>query len=148
MPKKGSWDCSHWILYHKCQLKFPTLLMANSIPGSKKVIQASILPRSLRNASRNLAFQTGYVSPMISFLFLNVISQILGQACDNASNNDTMLAELEFLIPNGVYGIHTRICCICHIINLVVKVPFQLGVTPFRFCWHLLIQGDPFPVHT
>jgi hypothetical protein len=99
--------------------------MANSITGSRKVIQASILPRNLRNASRNLAFQTGYmsaISPIIGSLVLNSISQILGQACNNASNNDTMLAELEFLIPDGVSGVHTRIHCICHIINLVVKV--------------------------
>jgi len=53
---------------------------------------------------------------------LNLISQILGQVCDNASNNDTMLTELEFLIPNGASGVHTHIRCICHIINLVVKV--------------------------
>ena len=51
------------------------------------------------------------------------------------SNNDTMLAELEFLIPNGASGVHTHIQYICHIINLVVKVciPTQPTATPLGF---------------
>ena len=49
-------------------------------------------------------------------------SKILGQACDNASNNDTLISELEFRLANGQNGTHTRIRCICHILNLVVKV--------------------------
>ncbi|PPQ84241.1 hypothetical protein CVT26_013046 [Gymnopilus dilepis] len=50
-----------------------------------------------------------------------IAEKILGQACDNATNNDTLLAELEFRIPSGAHGTHTRIRCICHILNLVVK---------------------------
>lgn len=42
--------------------------------------------------------------------------------CDNASNNDTTVSELEYLIPDSPSGSHTRIRCVCHILNLVVKV--------------------------
>jgi hypothetical protein len=33
-----------------------------------------------------------------------------------------MLASLEELNPDSASGVHTRIRCICHILNLVVKV--------------------------
>ena len=55
-------------------------------------------------------------------VYTKLLSQILGQACDNASNNDTMLSALEALNPESMSGVHTRIRCICHILNLVVKV--------------------------
>lgn len=48
---------------------------------------------------------------------------LLFRSFDNASNNDTMLAELETLME-GNHGVHTWIHCICHIFNLVVKVTF------------------------
>ena len=48
-------------------------------------------------------------------------TQILGQVLDNTSNNDTMLAELETSME-GTHGVHTQICCICHVFNLAVKV--------------------------
>jgi hypothetical protein len=46
-----------------------------------------------------------------------------------------MLTKLEFLIQNGASGVHTHIRCICHIINLIVKVciPTQSAATPLRF---------------
>lgn len=50
--------------------------------------------------------------------------------CDNASNNDTVVSELEMLMPDAVSGSHTRIRCICHIFNLVVKVT---GLFPSSF---------------
>jgi hypothetical protein len=50
--------------------------------------------------------------------------------CDNASNNDTAVSELEMLMPDAVGGSHTRIQCICHIFNLVVKVN---GLLPSSF---------------
>ncbi len=52
--------------------------------------------------------------------------QIYGQTADNTSNNDTMISALETLLP-GPAGQHTRIRCMCHILNLVVKV---CGVYP------------------
>ncbi|RDX54383.1 hypothetical protein OH76DRAFT_1341472, partial [Lentinus brumalis] len=47
--------------------------------------------------------------------------QIYGQTADNAANNDTMIAALEHLLP-GPSSERTRIRCMCHILNLVVKV--------------------------
>lgn len=55
-------------------------------------------------------------------VYTKLPSQILGQACDNVLNNDTMLSALEALNPKSMSGIHTHIQCICHILNLVVKV--------------------------
>lgn len=49
-----------------------------------------------------------------------ISNKILGQVLDNASNNDTMLAELETLME-GSHGVHSRIRCICHVFNLAVK---------------------------
>ncbi len=46
--------------------------------------------------------------------------KILAIACDNASNNDTMLAELKYLLPK-FRGAVTQSRCFAHIINLVVK---------------------------
>ena len=46
--------------------------------------------------------------------------------CDNASNNDTLLSVLESLCPESASGVHTRIHCICHILNLVVKVSLEI----------------------
>ena len=37
-----------------------------------------------------------------------------------------MLAALEALNPESMSGVHTRIRCICHILNLVVKVSRSL----------------------
>lgn len=49
------------------------------------------------------------------------ISQILGITTDNASNNDTLIAELESTLP-GANSVQTRVRCFAHILNLVVKV--------------------------
>lgn len=49
------------------------------------------------------------------------LKQILGIVCDNASNNDTLMTNLEFDLGEHV-GPLTRIRCFAHIINLVVKV--------------------------
>ncbi len=46
--------------------------------------------------------------------------QILGITADNASNNDTLVADLESL--GGANGVHTRVRCFAHILSLVVKV--------------------------
>ena len=37
-----------------------------------------------------------------------------------------MLASLEELNPDSASGVHTRIWCICHILNLVVKVSLEM----------------------
>jgi hypothetical protein len=48
------------------------------------------------------------------------MSQILSVTCDNASNNDKMIDELEDIVEEFSGSInHTR--CFLHIINLVVK---------------------------
>jgi len=62
---------------------------------------------------------------MVIVIDAKIPFQILGQACDNASNNDTMLSALEALNPESMSGVHTRVRCICHILNLVVKVSSQ-----------------------
>jgi len=36
-----------------------------------------------------------------------------------------MLSSMEELNPESASGVHTRIRCIFHILNLVVKVSFQ-----------------------
>ncbi|THH18573.1 hypothetical protein EUX98_g8934, partial [Antrodiella citrinella] len=51
--------------------------------------------------------------------------KILGITADNASNNDTLISELESL--GGANSSHTRVRCFAHIINLVVKAL----LTPF-----------------
>ncbi len=45
----------------------------------------------------------------------------LGVVCDNASNNNTMMAHLEAEL-GGQVGVRTRIRCFAHVLNLVVKV--------------------------
>jgi hypothetical protein len=47
--------------------------------------------------------------------------KILGLTLDNASNNNTLVEELEDLLE-GYEGSSTRIRCFAHILNLVVKV--------------------------
>ena len=51
------------------------------------------------------------------------IPQILSLVCDNASNNDTMVKELEVLLPS-FKGQRMHVRCFAHILNLVVKVFF------------------------
>lgn len=46
--------------------------------------------------------------------------KILGVVCDNASNNDTLVSELEIELL-GQNGMQTRIRCFAHILNLAVK---------------------------
>jgi hypothetical protein len=49
------------------------------------------------------------------------ILQILAFTADNASNNNTLVDELEDLL-DGFQGSLTRVRCFAHILNLVVKV--------------------------
>jgi len=49
-----------------------------------------------------------------------VDEQILSITCDNASNNDTMIAELVNLL-NDFAGPANQTRCFTHILNLVVK---------------------------
>ena len=58
--------------------------------------------------------------------WLIAVSSVFGLALDNASNNDTMVKKLQTLLPGSICGPHTQICCICHIMNLAVKV--------FKYC--------------
>lgn len=46
--------------------------------------------------------------------------QVLGLVCDNTSNNDTMVDELEMLLPS-FGGRRTHVHCFAHILDLVVK---------------------------
>ncbi len=57
--------------------------------------------------------------------------KILGVVCDNASNNDTLVSELELEL-GGQNGRRTRIRCFAHILNLAVKAiltPFSRAFT-------------------
>lgn len=47
--------------------------------------------------------------------------KILAITCDNASNNDTLVTELEVLL-GGANSERTRVRCFAHVWNLVVKV--------------------------
>jgi hypothetical protein len=62
------------------------------------------------------------VSLVFHFRYTSLIksSQVLSITCDNASNNDTMIAELVPLLP-GFKGDENRTRCFAHILNLVVK---------------------------
>ncbi|THH18736.1 hypothetical protein EUX98_g8907 [Antrodiella citrinella] len=53
--------------------------------------------------------------------------KILGITADNASNNDTLIIEMESL--GGANSSQTRVRCFAHIINLVVKAILSLFVT-------------------
>ncbi len=52
-------------------------------------------------------------------------TQVLSVVCDNASNNNMMMDQLELEI-GGQLGIQTHIRCFAHILNLVVKVSTAL----------------------
>jgi hypothetical protein len=52
-------------------------------------------------------------------LITYLITQILSLTCDNASNNDAMIAELEDLLPEFSKANHTR--CFLHVNNLVAR---------------------------
>lgn len=52
--------------------------------------------------------------------------QILAITCDNASNNTTMVADLEMQLE-GAARPETRVRCFAHILNLVVKI---CSITP------------------
>ena len=57
--------------------------------------------------------------------------KILGITADNASNNDTLVANLEGL--GGANSVRTHIRCFAHIWNLVVKVrPLVSPITASR----------------
>lgn len=47
-------------------------------------------------------------------------NRILGVVCDNTSNNDTLIAQLE-LDLSGQNGTRTHIHCFVHVLNLAVK---------------------------
>ncbi|THH15827.1 hypothetical protein EUX98_g9402 [Antrodiella citrinella] len=53
--------------------------------------------------------------------------KILGITGDNASNNDTLMAELELLL-GGYFSMLTHIRCLAHILNLIVKAILSLFI--------------------
>jgi hypothetical protein len=55
--------------------------------------------------------------------------QILSLVLDNASNNNTLVSELEELL-DGYQGSLTRIPCFAHVLNLVVKVRSDCPTSP------------------
>ena len=90
--------------------------------ASRKATQAIILPKNLISVFKNSGSILRYSKSLIVLFISNRPSWILGQACDNASNNDMMLSALEALNLESMSSVHTCIQCICHILNLVVKV--------------------------
>lgn len=79
-------------------------------------------------------------------LLANSEIQILGQVCVNASNNDTMLSLLELRVTDGASGVHTRIHCLCHILNLVVKARLH-SCYVIHFMTNLMFEGYPLAMH-
>jgi hypothetical protein len=63
------------------------------------------------------------------------MNQVLGLVCDNTSNNNTMVEELQVLVPS-FRGQTTRVRCFAHILNLVVKVQHVARTR----CSHVLIS--------
>ena len=45
---------------------------------------------------------------------------------------------MEELNPESASGVHTRIWCICHILNLVVKVSIESQDSNIPMCWYQL----------
>ena len=73
------------------------------------------------------------------------LSKILSVTCDNASVNDAMMDELEFTLAH-FKGQETRVRCILHVGNLVVKciikqfdVPCKQGGEDHEL--HALVEG-------
>lgn len=57
--------------------------------------------------------------------------QMLAVTCDNASANDVMIQEMEYMIAS-FRGSRTRSRCFCHIINLVAKMVLRQFEPPKR----------------
>ncbi len=70
--------------------------------------------------------QTRYVQTVFHCQTTNraTYKQIYGQTADNASNNDTMVQSLSRRLK-GRCGPRTRVRCLCHVLNLCVKVPHR-----------------------
>ena len=77
---------------------------------------AQVLTRVLRNFGISDKVST-FTRLNVNYLSLRV--QILSMTCDNASNNDTMVAELARRLPE--YSVVNRSRCFLHIVNLVAK---------------------------
>ena len=106
---------------HKVSLPLNTFQFdpIDDVLASRKVTLVITLWKSSTNVFKN----SGYTPRYRCFSHdCSVSSQILGQACNNVFNNDMMLSALEALNPKSMSGIHTCIWCICHILNLVIKV--------------------------
>ena len=73
------------------------------------------------------------------------LSKILSVTCDNASTNDAMMDKLEFTLAH-FKGQVTRVQCILHVGNLVVKciikqfdIPCKQGGEDHKL--HALVEG-------
>ena len=64
-----------------------------------------------------------YLAARVAELLMKygIQDKLMALVCDNASNNDTMITELERLLPN-FGGAKFRVRCFAHVLNLVVKV--------------------------
>ena len=64
-----------------------------------------------------------YLAARVAELLMKygIQDKFMALVCDNASNNDTMITELECLLPN-FGGAKFRVRCFAHVLNLVVKV--------------------------
>lgn len=69
-------------------------------------------------------------------------SQIFAVTADNASNNDTLVSELESNL-GGINSVRTRVRCFAHVLNLVVKVCCSF-LSAFKVLSnHLYLLGCP-----
>ena len=77
---------------------------------------AQVLTRVLNNFGISDKV-SAFTQVNVNYLSLHI--QILLMTCDNATNNDTMVAELAHRLPEYSVVNHSR--CFLHIINLVAK---------------------------
>jgi len=93
-----------------------------------EIIDADVLAREVvepgQPAHAAIVEEFGISDKVVSSTGIRQISyslgeKVLGITCDNASNNDAMVAELEDLVPGFSRVNHTR--CFLHVNNLVAR---------------------------
>ncbi|OJT15390.1 Zinc finger BED domain-containing protein RICESLEEPER 3 [Trametes pubescens] len=103
-----AWSSSN----HRAFVAFLCFLEHN---GTLFVIVLDMRELPIAHTGANLARE--FVDCLTEF---RIQEKILGVTCDNASNNDTMLAKMMDLLPN-FSGELARVRCFAHVLNLVAK---------------------------
>ena len=72
-------------------------------------------------------------SDLLFVYLLELAAQVLSIGADNASPNDVMMEEIIDMLPEiSRLSPETRIRCLAHILNLVVKVCLLLYLSSVR----------------